>query len=73
MSNMTTTNYNAGVNTDLRAARQAVGLTRARLAGLAGCSVSSLGFIEAGAVPRHSAVLDRAFMVIAQMRGESNG
>jgi transcriptional regulator with XRE-family HTH domain len=61
---MTTTNSN-GVSSGLRAARQAVGLTRAQLAGLAGCSVSSLGFIEAGAVPRHSQVLERAYEVIA--------
>jgi hypothetical protein len=48
-----------------------VGLTRAQLAGMAQCAVSSLGFIEQGAVPQRSAVLDRAWAVIDQLEAES--
>jgi predicted transcriptional regulator len=55
---------NGDTVTDLRSARKAVGLTRAQLAGLADCSISSLGDIEAGAVPRHSRVLQRAYQAI---------
>jgi transcriptional regulator with XRE-family HTH domain len=51
---------------DLRAARVRAGLTRAQLASLIGCSYSQLGNIEAGAVPRRSGVLDRAWTVIAE-------
>lgn len=54
----------------LRAARKRVGLTRAQLAGLTECSISSLGFIEQGAVPRHSAVLERAWSVIESLEAE---
>jgi transcriptional regulator with XRE-family HTH domain len=54
----------------LRAARNAVGLTRAQLAGLTGCSISSLGLIEQGAVPKRSAVLERAWTVIDQAKNE---
>jgi transcriptional regulator with XRE-family HTH domain len=54
----------------LRAARKAVGLTRAQLAGLTGCSISSLGLIEQGAVPKRSAVLERAWTVIDQAKNE---
>jgi transcriptional regulator with XRE-family HTH domain len=52
----------------LRAAREQAGLTRAQLAGIARCSISSLGFIEQGAVPERSAVLDRAWRAIEQIR-----
>jgi transcriptional regulator with XRE-family HTH domain len=48
----------------LREAREATGLTRARLASLAGCSIASLANIEQGAVPKRSAVLERAWAVI---------
>jgi len=54
----------------LRAARESVGLTRARLADLADCSISSLGFIEQGATPERSAVLERAWDVIKQFQAE---
>jgi transcriptional regulator with XRE-family HTH domain len=48
----------------LRATRKALGMTRAQLAAAAECSIASLGFIEAGAVPRRSQVLDRAWRVL---------
>jgi DNA-binding XRE family transcriptional regulator len=54
----------AAVAADLREARGRVGLTRAALAGLVGCSPTSLANIEAGAVPQHSAVLERALRII---------
>lgn len=60
---MTTTNTTRrGQN--LRAAREGAGLTRAQLAGLAGCSLAQLGNIESGAVPQTSRVLDAAFAAI---------
>jgi predicted transcriptional regulator len=49
---------------ELRQTRERVGLTRAQLAGLAGCSLSMLGAIEAGAVPRRSPTLDRVRAVL---------
>jgi transcriptional regulator with XRE-family HTH domain len=50
---------------DLRARREGAGLTRTRLAGLVGCSPTSLANIEDGAIPRRSAVLERALAVLA--------
>ena len=69
---LATTNneHRRGRGQTLRAAREHIGLTRAQLAGLAGCSVSSLGFIEQGAVPERSAVLDRAWAVIRELEAE---
>lgn len=55
---------------ELRAAREGVGLTRAELAYRAQCAISSLGFMEAGAVPERSAVLDRAWGVIHRLEAE---
>jgi transcriptional regulator with XRE-family HTH domain len=49
---------------DLRAARKRAGLTRAELAILAGCSMASLGNIEAGVIPKRSAVRESAWAVI---------
>src|SRR5271165_2448508 len=67
-SGVMTTNYsptNAGqVASDLRARRERAGLTRTRLAGLVGCSPTSLANIEDGAIPRHSEVLRRALAVL---------
>lgn len=62
---MPTTNTTSG-GQDLRAARERVGLTRAQLAGLCGCSLGSLANIEQGAVPRHSRVLEAALAAIAE-------
>lgn len=59
----TTTNR---VGRDLREAREAAGLTRAELAALTGCSISSLGNIEQGAVPKESRVLEAARRAIAE-------
>jgi transcriptional regulator with XRE-family HTH domain len=60
MTNTTTTH--SGLN--LRSARKRAGLTRAQLAQLADCSLASLANIEQGAVPKHSAVLERALAII---------
>jgi transcriptional regulator with XRE-family HTH domain len=59
------------VGAQLRARRDMLGVSRARLAGLAGCSVSALALIEQGAVPRRSAVLERAFSVLADLEREA--
>jgi hypothetical protein len=58
------------VGRELRAAREHVGLTRAQLADMAHFAISSLGFIEQGAVPERSAVLDRAWAVIERLENE---
>jgi transcriptional regulator with XRE-family HTH domain len=52
---------------ELRRARESAGITRARLAGLAGCSLSQLAAIETGAVPKRSVVLDRVREVLATL------
>jgi transcriptional regulator with XRE-family HTH domain len=49
---------------DLREARERLGLSRAQLAGLAGCGLASLGAIEQGAVPERSEVLERAWAAL---------
>jgi predicted transcriptional regulator len=49
---------------DLRASRESLGITRAQLAGLADCSLAQLTAIEQGAVPRRSAVLERAWAAL---------
>jgi DNA-binding XRE family transcriptional regulator len=69
---MTNSNANdkAHGGQNLRAARERLGVTRAELAGLAGCATSSLGFIEQGAVPKRSEVLARAWAVIEQLDAE---
>jgi predicted transcriptional regulator len=62
----TNSTTNAGrIAADLRARREQVGLTRTRLAGLAGCSPTTLANIEDGAVPKHSEALERALAVLA--------
>jgi transcriptional regulator with XRE-family HTH domain len=58
------------IGREVREARSRVGLTRAQLAGLAGCSLSTLGAIEAGAVPRRSPTLERVRAVLAQVDRE---
>jgi len=50
---------------DLRNAREQLGISRARLAGLADCSLSSLAWIEQGACPRRSRVLVQAWAALA--------
>lgn len=53
-----------GVGHDLRRLRQRAGMTQARLAALAACSLTTIQNIEAGAVPRQSAALDRINRVL---------
>lgn len=67
-TNSTATGQVAG---ELREARKARGLTQAQLAGLAGCSLSIIGAIEAGAVPRQSAVVERVRDVLATIPKET--
>lgn len=55
---------------ELRAAREALGISRAQLAGLADCSLASLDKIEQGAVPRRSRVLAQAWAALASARSE---
>jgi len=54
----------------LRKEREAAGLTRAQLALLTGCSLTSLGNIEQGATPRRSRVLEEAFAAVARFNDE---
>jgi transcriptional regulator with XRE-family HTH domain len=54
---------------EIRAARERAGLTRAQVAARAGCSMSMLGDIEAGAIPKRSAVLDRVRTVLDEATG----
>ncbi|MGI8845693.1 MAG: helix-turn-helix domain-containing protein [Thermoleophilaceae bacterium] len=49
---------------ELRNARLAAGLTQAQLAVRADCSLGSLGNMEAGAIPRRSAVLERVQAIL---------
>jgi transcriptional regulator with XRE-family HTH domain len=49
---------------ELRAARERAGLTRAELAQLAGCSLAHLANVEQGAVPRRSPTLDRVWAIL---------
>jgi ribosome-binding protein aMBF1 (putative translation factor) len=52
---------------ELRERRQRLGLSRARLAGLARCSVTSIDNLEAGYVPERSAVLFRVLAVLDEI------
>jgi transcriptional regulator with XRE-family HTH domain len=61
---MTTATTTGSGGQSLRAARESAGITRAQLAGLAGCSLASLAAIEQGATPRRSLVLDRAWAAL---------
>lgn len=65
-------NATGGHGEDLRASRERAGLTRARLAGLAGCSISTLAAIEQGAVPKRSGVLDRVAEVLAAREADGS-
>jgi len=70
MTTYSTTNARQTAS-DLRTRREQVGLTRARLAGLAGCSPTTLANIEDGAIPKRSAALERALVVIADREQET--
>jgi predicted transcriptional regulator len=63
----TTTTIRADPASELRAAREEAGVTRAELARLAGCSLTFLANVEQGAVPHHSPTLDRVRAVLAQV------
>lgn len=52
---------------ELRERRQRLRLSRARLAGLARCSVTSIDNLEAGYVPERSAVLFRVLAVLDEI------
>jgi predicted transcriptional regulator len=51
---------------DLRARRNAVGLTQQRLAELARCSLAHLQLLERGYEPSRSRVRERIFAVLAE-------
>lgn len=55
------------VASELRELRARAGMTRAQVAALAGCSLSALGNLEAGAIPRRSAVLERVRALLEQL------
>lgn len=61
----TTTTEPGQTASELRAARERIGLTRAQVARLADCSLAQLGNLEAGAIPHRSAVLERVYAVLA--------
>jgi transcriptional regulator with XRE-family HTH domain len=52
---------------DLRVARERAGLSRARLAGLAGCSPASVQNLEAGYAPKRSQVMERVQAALAEV------
>lgn len=57
----------------LRAERERLNVPRAKLAAKARCSLAQLGAIEAGAVPRKSAVLARAQDALRELAEAQNG
>lgn len=67
---VSTTANNSNRGRRLRRERESAGITRAQLAELADCSIASLGYIEQGAVPRRSAVLDAAFAALENLNDE---
>jgi len=73
MTTYSITTIGGQVKSDFRVRRERAGLTRARLAGLVGCSTTSLANIEDGAIPKRSAVLERALSVIAAHEDEAPG
>lgn len=61
---MTITTITRHSGSELRAARERAGLTRAELAQLADCSLAHIANCEHGAVPRHSPTLDRVWALL---------
>jgi predicted transcriptional regulator len=59
------------LDSDLRAARCQLGISRAKLAGLAGVSISALGDIEGGYMPRRSRVLESAWAAIREVEQQA--
>ena len=66
----TTTEYTTSPGGELREKRLRLGLTQAQLANLAGCSLSMIGALEAGAVPRRSPTLARIHDVLVHLERE---
>lgn len=66
----TNTTHRGDVGGRLRAERERLGITRARLAQLARCSLTSISNIEQGAVPERSRVLDAAFEALYALKDE---
>lgn len=58
---------------ELKAARQRAGLSRQKLAGLAGCSMAWVQQLEAGVQPADSPTLERIWMVLDALGGRSPG
>ncbi len=52
-----TVSNHRGVGGEIRARRQAIGLSQLNLAALAGCCLNSVVNLEGGVVPRRSALL----------------
>jgi len=56
---------------ELRDRRRRLRLSRARLAGLARCSVTSIDNLEAGYVPERSAVLARVLDILDRLEADA--
>jgi predicted transcriptional regulator len=60
----TITTVGRGSVRELRQTREAAGLTRAQLAGLADCSMAFIANVEQGYVPKRSPTLEHIFDVL---------
>jgi transcriptional regulator with XRE-family HTH domain len=69
MQQHSTYNSRQAVGHELRADREAAGLSRFKLAALADCSPGQIQAIENGAVPKRSAVLARCRAVLVELGG----
>lgn len=56
----------------LRAARERLGVTRVELAARSGRSLAAIAAIEGGAVPKRSRVLDEAFAALRKIEAEND-
>jgi len=71
---MTVIRNDAPFRRDLRARREALDLSRQQLAYQAGCSLSYLASLEAGAIPaRSSAVLERVLLALDNLERGREG
>lgn len=68
----TTTTPTSGQVDDVRARRQALGLSQVRLAGLAGCCPAHVGQIEAGYRPKRGDALARIVEVLDRVELEGS-
>lgn len=55
----------------VRDTRRSLGLSQAALAARAGCSLPSVGTLEAGVIPKRSRVLARVLTVLIEAEAES--